>query len=145
MGGSIELIGIGIMVFIMLLGIMSPFIIICILVYMKKRLEHKQILAAIEKGISPKDLNLQIPKQLQPPRWVKRISAGVAMIVFSIFLMTLDPWLFDLVGFDIFHFNVLPAAFFAIGVYLIISGILQRSAWKQLQTKDAPVTENPDP
>jgi len=56
--------------------------------YSKKRLEHKQILAAMEKGIPLSELK---PPKPQPvgPSWIRYISVGVALIVAALVLFFL--------------------------------------------------------
>jgi amino acid transporter len=56
--------------------------------YSKKRLEHKQILAAIEKGTPLSELK---PPKPQPagPSWIRYISVGVALIVAALVLFFL--------------------------------------------------------
>ncbi len=59
--------------------------------HLKKRLEHKQILAAIEKGIPLSELK---PPKPQPagPSWVRYISVGVALIVAAFVLFLFRDW-----------------------------------------------------
>jgi hypothetical protein len=59
--------------------------------YFKKRLEHKQILAAIEKGVPLSELK---PPKPQPvgPSWVRYISVGVALLVAAFVLFLFSDW-----------------------------------------------------
>jgi len=65
-----------IIVFIVFSGIATVAIVIGLLIFFTKRLEHKQIMAAIEKGISPSDLK---PSKPQPvgPVWIKYLTGGI--------------------------------------------------------------------
>ena len=70
----------GLEVFIILLGVSSPIIVIGVVYYLKKRLEHTQIMAAIEKGTPLSELR---PPKPQPvgPVWIKYLSFGVGIMV----------------------------------------------------------------
>jgi hypothetical protein len=73
----------GFEVLIILLGLSSPILVVGIIYYMKKRLEHKQIMAAIEKGVPVSDL---IPPKPQPagPPWIKYVSVGIALPIIAL-------------------------------------------------------------
>ena len=47
----------------------------------KKRLEHKQIMAAIEKGTPLSDLR---PVKYKGPAWIRNLTAGVALLITSL-------------------------------------------------------------
>jgi hypothetical protein len=79
----------GIAVFIIFLGLSSPVIIIGLIYYLKKRLEHKQILAAIEKGTSLAELK---PVKPTGPLWIKNLTAGIAIV--WILLSCINPFCF---------------------------------------------------
>jgi hypothetical protein len=66
-------------------------LIIGLLEYSKKRLEHKQILTAIEKGVPLSELK---PPKPQPvgPSWIRYISVGVALIVAAFVLFLFSDW-----------------------------------------------------
>jgi hypothetical protein len=59
--------------------------------YSKKRLEHKQILAAIEKGIPLSELK---PPKPQPagPSWIRYISVGIALVVVALVVLLFKHW-----------------------------------------------------
>jgi uncharacterized membrane protein YciS (DUF1049 family) len=68
----------GIMVLLILLGVASPIVVICVVHYLKKRLEHKQILAAIEKGTPLSELMPLKPTPIGPA-WIRYVSGGTLM------------------------------------------------------------------
>jgi len=118
----------GIIVFLIFFGMSTPVIIICLFYYLKKRLEHKQIMAAIEKGIPPQ----QIIKTVTPasPRWIKSLTRGTGILLIAIILLT-----FGLVsGNCCFGFpfgstrNLIALILLAIGLNLVIRGLLLRKA-----------------
>ncbi len=65
-----------IIVFIVFASMTTVAIVIGLLVFFGKRLEHKQILAAIEKGVSLSELK---PRKLEPigPVWIKYLTGGI--------------------------------------------------------------------
>jgi hypothetical protein len=73
----------GIEVFVILLGVSSPIMVIGVIYYLKKRFEHRQIMAAIEKGTPLSEI---MPLKPQPvgPAWIRYVSAGVAMVVIGL-------------------------------------------------------------
>jgi len=73
----------GIQVLIILVGVTSPIIVVGVVYYLKKRLEHKQIMAAIEKGIPLSELVRPKP-QLAGPGWIRYVSLGIALVIVSL-------------------------------------------------------------
>ena len=71
----------GLTVLIIFLGISSPLIIIGLIYYYKKRLEHKQIMAAIEKGIPLSEL---IPAKPTGPAWIKHLTFGIILLAIAL-------------------------------------------------------------
>lgn len=65
-----------IIVFIVFSSIAIVAIIIGLIAYLCKRLEHKQILAAIEKGIPLSDLKSSKPEPVGPA-WIKYLTGGI--------------------------------------------------------------------
>ena len=103
-------------------------------VYLFKRLEHKQIMAAIEKGTPLSQLRPPKPKD---PLWIRSITAGIVSLVISLpFLyMFLEP----LIRRDYTNEGALYpfAIFFGVGFAFFVRGLLlQRKAEKQPQTSN---------
>ena len=120
-------------VLIILLGLSSPVLIICLFYYFKKRLEHKQIIAAIEKGIPLPELKVAKPAG---PAWIKNLTAGITLLIIAggIICVKLighhescpfDDW--DSTRSSI----VIAIILFAFGISRLIRGLLQRNAEKQ--------------
>ena len=109
----------GIMVLIILLGAFSPIIVVGVIYYLKKRLEHTQIMAAIEKGMPLSEI---IPPKPKPagPAWIKYVSTGIALIIVGLGFTFLNPM----------HTNDVGALIFVIlcgiGVAMLIRGLLHR-------------------
>jgi len=106
-------------VFIILLGVSSPIIVVGVIYYLKKRLEHTQIMTAIEKGMSLSEI---IPPKPKPkpagPAWIKYVSAGIALIIIGIscifFDLESDPAI------------LIPMVLGGVGVAMLIRGLLHR-------------------
>ncbi|MBW8040191.1 MAG: hypothetical protein FVQ85_09355 [Planctomycetes bacterium] len=83
----------GLMVLIILLGVSSPIIVVGVIYYLRKRLEHTQIMAAIEKGTPLSDLIPPPPPKPKPtgPVWIKYVSTGIMLIIIGIGFTFFDP------------------------------------------------------
>ncbi len=84
----------GFMILLVLLGVSSPIIAVGVIYYLKKRLEHKQIMTAIEKGtplseiIPPKHKTAPRPAG---PAWINYVSAGIMLIIIGFGFIFFDP------------------------------------------------------
>ncbi len=65
---------------LVLLGLATPFVVSAVIYYLKKNLEHRQILAAIEKGAVATELLSTRPKPAGPA-WVAYFSLGIGMLI----------------------------------------------------------------
>ncbi|MDD5134178.1 MAG: hypothetical protein PHP01_02050 [Phycisphaerae bacterium] len=100
----------------------------------RKRFEHQQILAAIEKGTPLSELR---PLKNAGADWIRSLTAGVAFLMIGIGAATIvlilkKSQFNERIGLGIFCALV----FFAIGVSQFIRGILQRKYDKNLPSKD---------
>jgi hypothetical protein len=109
----------GFMVLLILLGVSSPIIVVGVIYYLKKRLEHKQIMAAIEKGTPLSEI---IPPKPKPagPAWIRYLSAGIALIIIGLGFALFNPMYTKNVG--ILIFLVLGG----VGAAMVIRGLLRR-------------------
>jgi hypothetical protein len=126
MNDAIEVVGLSLGVLIIFLGISSPVIIIAVVYYLKKRLEHKQIMAAIEKGTPLSELR---PPKQAGPRSVRSISLGVAFVVFSLPFLYLFVEVLVRRGYAGEEYVVPFGIFFAIGSALLVRGFLVRRVY----------------
>ena len=129
----------GIGIFMILLGLSSPIIIVSLIYYLKKRLEHKQIMAAIEKGTPLSELMLVPPAKPTGPLWIKNLTAGIALLIVAVALVGI--WLVHLshegYGYDgSFGYLLVGVILFAIGISRLIRGLLQRKTQQQIQSLD---------
>lgn len=129
----------GITVILIFLGLSTPLIIVGLIYYLKKRLEHKQILAAIEKGTSLSQLR---PVKPAGPLWIKNLTAGIALLIIAVGLVIIRL----VRGYDYdqdisFGFFFIAVILSAIGISRLIRGLLQRKTEK-LQTQTQPSEQN---
>jgi hypothetical protein len=124
-----------------------PFIVVITLVVMltwyfmnKKRLEHQQIMAAIEKGTPLSELR---PIKKEGSNWIKNITGGITSLIIGIgiavIVMIVKKFQFDEdAGIGI----IFALVFFAIGVSRLIRGILQRKYDKALSSEKSTLNSN---
>ena len=112
-----------IIVFIVFSSMTTVAIVIGLLVFFGKRLEHKQILAAIEKGTPLSDLK---PLKPQPvgPAWIKYLTGGIAIFFVGLAFMSVGPGIWGMR-------NAGPGAFVAfvlcgVGLAWMVRGLLYR-------------------
>jgi hypothetical protein len=128
----------GITALIVFLGIFSPLIIALLIYYFKKRLEHKQIMAAIEKGMPLSELRPVKKPAPAGPLWIKNLTAGIAFLVIAGAIILLRLFyvlrLAGRAGFgDTIFFLFVAAIFLALGISHLLRGILQRKTLSQTQ------------
>jgi hypothetical protein len=133
----------GITAFVVFLGLSIPIIVVGLVYYLKKKLEHKQIIAAIEKGTSLSELR---PAKPIGPLWIKNLTAGIALLIVGIGLACM-PLLGYFVGPPPFVYFVIALILFSIGISRLIRGLLQRKTKQQIQSSeqnDVSVNKKPD-
>ena len=79
-----EAFGVALIVVVTLL----PVIIIGVVYYLKKRLEHKQIMAAIEKGTPLSELR---PPKQNGRLWIKNLTIGIALLIIGTGFVLVAP------------------------------------------------------
>jgi len=128
-----EIIGAGILVFLIFLGMASPVIVICLVYFFKKRLDHKQVMTAIEKGTPLSDLKFLKPPKPTGPLWIKNLTVGITFLIIAAGLV--GAGLVYCGGRipddeDVWGGFIVTLILFAIGVARLIRGLLQRKAEK---------------
>ncbi len=79
-----------IIVFIVFVSMTTVAIIIGLITFFCKRLQHKQIMAAIEKGTPLSELKPPKPEPTGPV-WIKYLSGGVAMFIIGLAFIVAGP------------------------------------------------------
>lgn len=126
-------------VMLILIGLAAPIIIIGVIYYLKKRLEHKQIMAAIEKGTPLSELR---PLKQTGPTWIKSLTAGIALLIFAAgvaFVTIVGHVRLDQqrVVYSLFSpFSFVLVILLAVGISCLIRGLLLRKAQRQIQPPD---------
>ncbi len=134
----------GLTVLIIFLGLSSPLITIGLIYYFKKRLEHKQIMAAIEKGTPLSELRPVEPAKQAGPLWIKNLTAGIAMIIVGIGLACM-PLSGYLIGPPPFVYFVIAVILFAIGISHLVRGLLQHKTEQQTPSNNNRISAESSP
>ena len=117
----------GLTALIVFIGISSPIIVVGLIYYLKKRLEHKQIMTAIEKGTPLSEIMPPKPKPAGPA-WIKFVSTGIMLIIIGLGFTFLNPMHTSDVGALIF------AVLCGVGVGLLVRGLLHRKYYLKNET-----------
>ena len=114
-----------IIVFIVFMSMSVLAIVIGLIVYFSKRLEHKQIMAAIEKGTPLSELR---PPKSKPtgPFWIRYLTVGIALLTIGLAWLLVGPGP---------HGMMLFVAFVLCGIGLawLIRGLLYRKHYLKSQ------------
>ena len=110
----------GITALLVFLGISSPIIVVGVIYYLKKRLEHKQIMAAIEKGTPLSEI---IPPKPKPagPAWIKYVTSGIMLLIIGLGF-TFVGLTTESIGWE----HVILFVLCGVGVAMLIRGLLHR-------------------
>ena len=118
-----------------------PILIIGMVYYHKKKLEQKQILAAIEKGVPVAELNIGTKKQdkSEGPGWIQDQSKGITLLVIGIGI-TIAFWFFvTSLGGGVFNVMwIVPVVFLGNGIGLLIRSNMRRKYEKTELEKQPP-------
>ncbi len=133
-------------VLIVFVGLASPLLILFggLFYYLKKRLEHKQIMTAIEKGTPLSELK---PVKKTGPTWIKNLTGGISLLIIAAAIVCLRLVYIACAEADFdqtLGYLFIAIVFFAIGISRLIRGLLQRKAEQQnLLNGNNGVIENP--
>ncbi|GAF91276.1 unnamed protein product [marine sediment metagenome] len=106
-------------IFFILIGCAVPIIVVGVVYYLKKRFEHKQIMAAIEKGTPLSELK---PPKQNGALWIKNLTFGIALIIIGIGIGLSGQW-----G------GIIGLVLFAIGIAWVVRAWLNRKYQLQNQ------------
>lgn len=102
-------------IFLVLVGCAAPIVVVGVVYYLKKRLEHKQIMTAIEKGTPLSELK---PIQQNGSGWTRNIAMGIGLLVIGI------GWIFVMPNGG--PYGLVALIFIGIGIARIVRGVLNR-------------------
>jgi sterol desaturase/sphingolipid hydroxylase (fatty acid hydroxylase superfamily) len=118
-----------IIVFIVFASMTTVAILVGLIVYFGKRLEHKQILAAIEKGTPLSELKPP-KKQQNGSLWIRNLTFGIALLIIGLALIVVGPRTIGGPG------SFIAFVFFGVGIAWLIRGLLYRKYQLQSQSSD---------
>jgi hypothetical protein len=111
---------------------------VCLFRFLKARMRHKEILAAIEKGVA---LPEPPPSKPRIPRWITSVAIGIAFIVFSPAFVLVGMGVgshADTARITVICGTAMPSLIcLSIGLFFFIRGILLRKYEKQAQLPKA--------
>ena len=122
-----------------------PILVIGMVYYYKKKLEHNEILAAIEKGVPVSELGIGTKKQKKSdgPGWVQDQSKGITLLVIGVGI-GIAFWQFLGLGNHAGVMNVMwivPVVFLGNGIGLIIRS-RQRKKYEKPEPAEEELSEN---
>jgi len=117
-----------IIVFLVFTSLTACVIVIGLIVYLAKRLEHKQIMKAIEKGTPLSELRPPKPKP-SGPFWIRYFTIGIALLTIGLAWLLVGPGPHGMGGMMLFVAFVLCG----IGLAWLIRGLLYRKHYLKSQ------------
>lgn len=114
-------------IFLVLIGCAAPIVVVGVVYYLKKRLEHKQIMSAIEKGTPLSELR---PPKPDGALWIKNLTVGIALLVIGVGWGIIVPG-----GHDVMLVSLILSG---IGIAWIVRGLLNR----KYQTPSQPLAQS---
>ena len=118
-----------------------PILIIGMVYYYKKKLEQKQILAAIEKGVPVAELNIGTKKQnkSEGPGWIQDQSKGITLTLIGVGIAVAFWFLVNSLDGGVFNVMwIVPIVFLGNGIGLLIRSNMRRKYEKPELEKQPP-------
>jgi hypothetical protein len=116
--------------------------VVCLFRFLKARMRHREILAAIEKGITLPELSSSKPRI---PSWITNLAIGIAFIVFSPAFIIVGLGAAGKVGSVksvVLGGTAMPSlVFLSLGLFFLIRGLLLRKHERQVAPSDKPATQ----
>ncbi len=120
---------------LIIIALAVPVIVVGVVYYLRKRFEHKQIMAAIEKGTPLSELR---PPKQNGALWIKNLTFGIALIIIGLGI-GLSGRVSGRGG------GIIALVLFAIGVAWVVRAWLNRKYQLQNQSSaKSVVAENKD-
>ena len=128
----------GLATLLVFIGISTPIIVIGLVYYFKKRLEHTQIMAAIEKGTPLSELRPVKKKSTRTgPAWISEYTSGITCLViaagFILILLAMSTSRHNrMPAFPFAILYVVPIVFLANGIGAIMRGKILKKNYPEL-------------
>ncbi len=118
--------------------ILLPLLLILLIVFYKKKLQHQQILVAMEKGLPITDLIAKPQPRNREVNWVSNLSAGIGFLFVGLALAGYFVWTNVAPGVTSVEstFLILPIVIFGLGLIFLFRGILQKNYEKRKQKEN---------
>ena len=135
-------------IFVVFITCCAPIIILALLYYHKKKLEHTQIMTAIEKGTPLSEL--KPGKKPRPgPAWVSEYTSGITCVVIGVgFLLVMFVMSTSrrshMPAFPFAILYVVPIVFLANGIAAIIRSKILKKNYPELQNTQPEIADNTD-
>lgn len=113
-----------------------PILFILVIVFYRKKYQHQQILAAMEKGIPISELVAKPTPKDREINWVRSLSAGAGFIFMGGILAWLWLWQQKETGTMDYRWLIVPIVIGGIGLIYLLRGILQRNCDKKKQRSE---------
>ena len=120
-----------------------PILIIGMVYYYKKKLEQKQILAAIEKGVPVAELNIGTKKQnkTEGPGWIQDQSKGITLTLIGVGIAVAFWFLVNSLDGGVFNVMwIVPIVFLGNGIGLLIRSNMRRK-YEKPELQEQPPSE----
>jgi hypothetical protein len=133
-GGHVRIdpIGTMLMAALYLLMVLVPFVLTLLLNFYKKKLQHMQILAAMDKGLPIADL-IEKPNNKEV-NWVRSISAGIGYLFVGLALSSIWVWISKSEDVPVVWL-IIPILISGLGLVFFFRGVLQKN-YEKLQKKE---------
>jgi hypothetical protein len=114
-------------VFIVFASMTAIAVVIGLAAYFTKRLEHKQIMAAIEKGVPLSELGQHKPRLTAPagPAWIKCLCGGILVLFIAFGFLLEGTWSGEI---------LVTFVLLGVAVSLITRGLLYRKYYLKSQS-----------
>ncbi|MEN6306941.1 MAG: hypothetical protein ABFD91_04225 [Anaerohalosphaeraceae bacterium] len=119
--------------------ILLPILLILLIVFYRKKYQHQQVLAAMEKGIPVSDLIAKPVQRNWEINWIRSLSAGIGFLFVALALSGLWLWTNKSSGVESMppSFMIIPIVIGGLGLIYLFRGLLQR-AYEKKQDKLPP-------
>lgn len=122
--------------------LLLPFLFILGIVYHKKKFQHEQIMAAMEKGVPISDLVARPVQKDREVNWVRSLSAGIGLVLIGVLMWRLWHWTQEAPSVDSLPplFLLIPIVVGGLGLIYLLCGIFQKMCEKKKVKETGEIT-----